>query len=444
MADAMRVINPANLPAQIPCECHRLMPDARLGYKPNVVRLSTGELVLANFHTHHEVYGDGSMCEHIVLHRSADEGRTWISQHHDHLWGREPYLNLFSGDVLIITTHFLDSDVRNQTGHTTVYLHRSVDGGATWTSAHVDVDMIPDEVPYTYTSRNVIELSDGTYVLGVGSGHGRDYLFTSGDQGVSWQVRATTVEGFDNAAYEYSVLQEGIFFCTDSGRLLLFARCDLRRMSQVDPIPGLPDMSSVGDSDSDHFDVEIVFESRDGGGSWQPVNGFPILGCMYPSVCGLGGDRYLFTYTQRVPLAGRHMGVYAFIMREESEGAFAADVDRDLIVIDEKTPDCYDSGGGFGNTIMLQDGSLLTPYSFLDADPEIHELMRTGAFMEQATFDLYRNRALPYYRRWVEHITWERVRAADPIAQRHAFLGCTNVLNLSGHITEVCRWRLDL
>ena len=49
------------------------------------------------------------------------------------------------------------------------------------------------------------------------------------------------------------------------------------------------------------------------------------------------------------------------------------------------TPDYYDSGGGFGNTIRLQDGSLLTPYSFLDADPEIHELVRTGAFMEQAT-----------------------------------------------------------
>ena len=256
-------------------------------------------------------------------------------------------------------------------------------------------------------------------------------------------MRKTTFEGFDCAAYEYSVLQEGIFFRTESGRLLLFARCDVRQMDLAAPIPGLPDMSSAGDSDSDHYDVEIVFESRDGGESWQPVNGFPILGCMYPSVCSLGGGRYLFTYTQRVPLADRHMGVYAFIMREGSDGTFETDVDRDLIVVDEKTPDFYDSGGGFGNTIALPDGSLLTPYSFLDADPEIHELMRTGAFMEQPTFDLYRNKALPYYRQWVEHVTWEHVRDADPIMQRHSFLGCTGVLNLSGPITEVCRWRLD-
>jgi len=409
MDDTMRVINPNDLPAQIPCERSRLMPDARMGYKPNIVQLSTGELVLANFHTHYEVYNDGSMCEHLVLHRSGDGGRTWHSQHFDHLWGREPYLNLFSNDVLIITTHFLESDVRNQTGHTTVYLHRSDDGGTAWTSAHVDVDMIPAEVPYTYTSRNIVELSDGTYLLGVGSGQGRDFLFTSTDQGVSWQVRRTTVEGFDSAAYEYSILQEGIFFRTDADRLLLFARCDVRRMSLDRPIPGLPDMTSAGASDSDHYDVEIIFESDDAGESWQPVNGFPILGCMYPSVCSLGGGRYLFTYTQRVPLAGRRMGVYALIMREGSDGTFETDVDRDLIVIDEKTPDYYDSGGGFGNTIALPDGSLLTPY----------------------------------YRRWVEHIVWQRVKDADPIMQRHSFLGCTGVLNLSGPITEVSRWRLD-
>jgi len=51
----IRVIHPRRLPALIPCERIPLMPGVRMGYKPNVVQLSTGELVLANFHTHYEV-----------------------------------------------------------------------------------------------------------------------------------------------------------------------------------------------------------------------------------------------------------------------------------------------------------------------------------------------------------------------------------------------------
>ena len=179
MASSIRVINPVDLPAELPCERYPLRPGARMGYKPNVVELSTGELLLANFHTHYEAYDDGSMCEHIVLHRSTDGGRTWRSQHVDHLWGREPYLSLLSDDVLVITTHFIKFDVRNRSGHTTVYLHRSGDRGETWASANVDVDMIPEEVAYTYTSRNIIELADGTCILGVGCGHDTDYLFRS-------------------------------------------------------------------------------------------------------------------------------------------------------------------------------------------------------------------------------------------------------------------------
>lgn len=439
--DRIRVINPRQLPASLPCARVPLAPGARLGYKPNVVQLGTGELVLANFHSHNEVYGDGSLCEHLVLHRSPDNGATWTSRHHDHLWGREPFLNVFAGDVLLITTHFLTEDVRNQTGHVTVYLHRSADGGCSWSSDHIGVDRIPDPVSYTYTTRNIIELSDGSYLMGVGCGHGRDYRFHSTDGGASWAVERMKVTGLDSAAYEYSILHEGVFFRSGSGRLLLLARCDARQLHFTQPVPGVAN-ADASLSDLDHYDTEIVFESGDDGLSWRPVNGVPILGCMYPSLCPCGGSRYLLTYTQRIPLEGRRMGVYGLLVEEGKDGMLHAETDRDVLVIDEKTPDYYDSGGGFGNTLRLRDGSLLTPYSYFDADPEIEELMRTGAYLERATFEHYRSKALPYCRGWVSHLTWERVKAGDRLLQQHAFLGCTTILNLSGTATEVCRWRL--
>ncbi|MFH1569771.1 MAG: sialidase family protein, partial [Gemmatimonadota bacterium] len=295
---------------------------------------------------------------------------------------------------------------------------------------------------YTYTTRNIVELEDGSYLMGVGCGHGHDYRFRSRDGGRSWQVDRMTVEGLDSAGYEYSILHEGVFFHSGAGRLLLLARCNPRQLRFTAPVPGVA-QADAGLSDLDHYDTEIVFESPDRGRTWRPVNGFPILGCMYPSMCSLGGGRQLFTYTQRIPLPDRRMGVYVLVVEEGGDGQLQAEPDRDVLVIDEKTPDYYDSGGGFGNSLRLRDGSLVTPYSYFDADPEIEVLMRTGAFMERATFEHYRTRALPYFRSWVSHVTWERVKEADRLMQQHAFLGCTSVLNLSGPVTEVCRWQLD-
>ena len=140
------------------------------------------------------------------------------SKHHDHLWGREPYLNHFSGDVVLITTHFLAADVRNDTKATTVWLHRSVDGGATWGSEHIGVDRIPDDVDMTYTTRNIVELADGAYLMGVGCGHGHDYRFRSTDRGATWQVDRMSVQGFDDTGYQHSFLQEGVFFPTPRRR----------------------------------------------------------------------------------------------------------------------------------------------------------------------------------------------------------------------------------
>ncbi len=440
-AGVIRTIHNKNLPATIRCE--RISVGGRMGYKPNMVKLSNGELLMANFHAHYETQSDGSVCEHTVLHRSSDNGKTWQSKHFEQLLGREPYLNVL-GDVLLITAHLYPPDIHAIPGHTTAWIHRSVDGGHTWTSTVLDVDRIPEEVDLTYSSRNIIELKNGSFALGIGCGMGRDYLFLSKDKGVTWNPKKIQVSGFDNSSYRYSILQEGIFFRTETGRLLLLARCELPKLKNLDKnLPGLPKFDSTKKSDLDRYDIEIIFESKDNGLSWSPHSAIPLIGCMYPSVCNLGGGKALFTFTKRVPSNGLEMGVYACFLEEQKDGLVMANVQSDLIVISERTHPYLQSGGGFGNTLLLDDGTLITPYSYYHAVPEIDALMKNGHFRDKETYNLYRNRAYPFYRRWVRPLTWESFVKQDLAMQSHWFLGCCQVLNLCGPATEVVKWRLD-
>ncbi|NQT16158.1 MAG: exo-alpha-sialidase, partial [Planctomycetes bacterium] len=340
----MRVIGPTALPAQIPCQ--RVQVGLRMGYKPNVQRLASGELVMLNFHTHGETQGasDGSMSEHMVMHRSKDDGKTWTSSHVRGVYGREPYLSVFSGDVMLATGHVLSADVNNTTKKVTCVIHRSTDRGRTWKTHPISPEMLPfEDVTRTYSSRNIIELPDGTYMLGMSGFNGRDCIMLSKDQGQTWQARKTTFGGYDMPSYVYSAYQEGILYRTPGGRLLLFSRMTPRIMTFTQEIKGLADLSKLGETDKhfDQFDVEIIFESKDEGVSWEPVCGVPLIGCMYPSVIPIGEGRHLMTFTKRVPGDGLRMGVYATVLRESTDGSFGIDLDKDLIVIDEKTDDAF-------------------------------------------------------------------------------------------------------
>ena len=443
----MRVLQPAKLPAELPCE--RVQVGRRMGYKPNVQWLSSGELVMLNFHTHGETQGtsDGSMCEHMVMHRSEDNGKTWISSHVQGVYGREPYLSVLSGDVMLATGHVLSADVNNPTKKVTCVIHRSTDGGKTWKTQPIPPALLPfNGVTRTYSSRNIIELPDGTYLLGMSGFYGRDCIMRSGDQGKTWQAQKTTFGGYDMASYEYSAYQEGVFYRLPRGRLLLFARMTPRLMTFTQEIKGLADFSTLGATDKhfDQFDAEIIFESKDNGLSWKPVCGIPLIGCMYPSVIPLSKGKHLMTFTKRVPGEGLRMGVYATVLSENPDGSFAIDLDKDLVVIDEKTDDAFQTGGGFGNTLRLDDGSLLSVYSYYHVDDDIAELLRSDKFKEKNVYNYYRNRALGYYPTWVAGCTEASFLRAGDRLQRHMFLGCCQLLNLCGPVTEVTRWHFPM
>jgi hypothetical protein len=439
----MRVIRPTTLPDQIPCE--RVQVGRRMGYKPNVQRLSTGELIMLNFHSHGETQGapDGSMSEHMVLHRSKDDGKTWSSGHIQGVYGREPYLNVLSGDVMLATGHVLAADVNNPTKKVTCVIHRSTDGGKTWKTRPILPDMLPFEnLTRTYSSRNIIELPDGAYMLGMTGFYGRDCMMLSKDQGKTWQASKSTFHGYDTPSYVYSAYAEGILYRMPEGRLLLFARMTPRIMTFTQEIKGLADFSRLGETDKhfDQFDAEIIFESKDNGITWEPVCGIPLIGCMYPSVTPMGNRRHLMTFTKRVPGDGLRMGVYATLLTENKDGSFAVNLDKDLIVIDEKTDDAFQTGGGFGNTLPLDDGSMLSVYSYYHVDDDVAELLRSGKFKDKNSYNYYRNRALGYNPTWVGGCSEQNFLRAGDRLKRHMFLGCCQLLNLCGPVTEVTKW----
>ena len=111
----------------------------------------------------------------------------------------------------------------------------------------------------------------------------------------------------------------------------------------------------------DHSEGMALYRSKDDGTSWTIEEFGAYYGEMYPSILRLQDGRLLFTFTLRAAVAPQEppLGVRAVVGRETKEG-FEVDFQHDRIMLDTKTPIGQMSGGGFGNTVQLDDGTLLT------------------------------------------------------------------------------------
>jgi glucose/arabinose dehydrogenase len=181
--DVINVRNPVFLPAQIPA---LRVPFGIPGdYKPDLVVLPSGEMLLVMFQP--VTNSNGTYQENMILYRSDDGGQTWGSRDTLELLGREPYFTQLSDGTLFITASFSSADYRNTAGYTYAIVYRSADNGGTWASMPILYEDIPNVPPETetVTSRNLISLPDGTLVLGVGAGTNIDYLWRSGDEGLT-------------------------------------------------------------------------------------------------------------------------------------------------------------------------------------------------------------------------------------------------------------------
>ena len=81
----------------------------------------------------------------------------------------------------------------------------------------------------------------------------------------------------------------------------------------------------------------------------------------YQALLRLADGRMLLTFTVRA--LRPPLGVQAVLGSEQRDG-FALNFKQDRLILDDKTPADQPSGGGFGNTVQLADGTLVTAYTY--------------------------------------------------------------------------------
>ena len=367
--DAIVIKDPARLPARIPCRRTPLgVPD---DYKPWVVQCRNGELLIVAF-----CYGGVPYAERAVFWRSGDAGKTWgPREERRDIHGREFSLNCLSDGTLIMPCYLLQQDAHNKAGYLYCMLYRSTDNGKSWSVSRIGPEGYPARAEMA-PERTVTEMPDPDdpnktmAMLGVGQQQGgssnplHTYLWRSRDSGATWDktLKLDTqnhidVDGFFSQSATYRQV---------SGKLLHVIRVDARG-----PHWEVPDLKTAGKIATDQADRMMLWESTDNGASWQRHGKYGTFGAggeMYPRFLRLKDGRLLLTFTVRSSSTdGYALGLRAIVSHDDGE---SWDFERDRLVISYVNEGA--SGGGYGNTIQLDDGALLSVYSFRGNDGATH------------------------------------------------------------------------
>jgi hypothetical protein len=452
------VVNSDRLPSTLPATISRL--PGNHNFKPHAGRLPNGELVMFVAHPHaEEVHasqnvpeGARSLAVHVVLYRSTDEGKTWGRGRHvrELMGGHEPSVSVIDGVLFVkMVVHgsgWYPSPYAER-DHSYVVVARSVDGGRSFTTTIFDREVTgAGEDERLDCSRNVLKLPDGRLWIGVAVGS-RHRVALSEDQGLTWNFVDAQVDGAGYEGVSRSFFNEAVAFYTNQGQLMMLARVDYAHARFDEPLSG--HRGYDGQAESDNFDGEVLFTSEDAGLTWIPVQaiGFPAL--MYPSIVNLEGNWMLFTYTVReIPPEGTgaihpKVGIQAIVVEEEADGTLIFDFSRDVIVIDASTPNSMRNAGGFGNTLRMPDGTLVTPFSYPVIDPEILALADAKEYLKEEVYDYWASLQSTYSARYKDYLRDDP--ALTELHLRRTFSALFlygHAANKGGIATGVVRWRL--
>jgi hypothetical protein len=364
--DVIPIRNPKRLVAG--CLTVERIPVGGKGeYKPCVAKVRGDELILVNYLSDVQPLP-------TYLYRSLDGGRTWSGPDQTAIPpGEEPYLSRLKEGALLLTTGGNCWGIRSE------------DGGRTWVR-----DLKPAEFVTKVAailSRNILELNDGSLLAIVdipGKGqpyaYGNEFVARSTDGGRTWPevypLRAEQVP----TGYPWSVFQEAHLWQARSGKLYAIARVDHRRypvvgrkLSNLEMASiacslfhwGYPLVKDISETELDHLNHLKVLSSTNLGKTWQAGPDLGDYGTMYHSILRLQDGRLLLTYTCRS--IDPPLGVRAVLGSEHNDG-FEFDFQHDILILGNKTPIGRGSGGGFGPTVQLDDGTLVTGYSYWRPD----------------------------------------------------------------------------
>jgi hypothetical protein len=375
----IRIVNPRRLPpGEIAAERTALgLPN---DYKPWIAQLKNGELLIVAFcfggKPSNELSPGQPYLERAVFWRSRDGGKSWgPREERPDLHGREFALTCLSDGTLLMPCHFLANDAANRAGYTHSKLFRSTDHGHTWSESRIGPEGFPEKAQ-TSTDWNAVEVPDperpGKLLVqfGVGMQSGRKlapshvFLWRSRDSGATWDKSLNPdtdgwidVDGFFSQSTTYR---------SRSGVLWHPVRVDA-----TGPHWKLAERPGVENRLGDNDDRTMLWKSVDNGRTWRRhADGgrFGTYGEMYPRFLRLRDRRLLLTFTVRSNSTdGYPLGLRALVSPDDGE---SWDFEHDRIAIADRNTG--PSGGGFGNTIQLRDGTLVSVYSYRGEDRATH------------------------------------------------------------------------
>ena len=357
---SLSVQHTKTLPAQIPAK--RVPIGIANDANPSLGVMPNGHVILILLHTYDDAE-PGKVQDQQYLCRSTDEGRSWSPRELLPLLGRDPYLTVISDGTLLVTSYLLTNDTGNTTGQSTGYLHRSKDGGKRWSSKRINSAKITDAWPVseTRTSRNILELRDGSLILGVTDAHGGNALWQSRDNGESWIESNTSAVDPSNKPSQTPRFGEAVFWETGDGNLQCLSQSIAKGpvsllKNGVAPSADLSATSGFG-----------FFRSEDGGLNWQSNRNLALSdvdGERSPSLLRLQDARYLLTF------AGKTHPTQSFIygaVSETTPTGHNVDFPQDRIILSQRMHDGQSFGSGFGSSVQLSDGHVLSGCSYRDA-----------------------------------------------------------------------------
>jgi len=363
--DPVRILNPSrftltSLPAL------RIPIGIPGDYKPRIVQLADGELLIVGFTYAFEPD------EYAVFWRSADNGFTWTRQLRQDLYGGEYVPTVLADGTLVLTDAISAGDPHNTPGPAKGHIHASTDGGVTFSDLQIGPAGFASGL-YAGSERQPWQLPDplGGWdtligVTDINTSPDHPYLWKSKNDGMTWDTSTVPdTQGWDDFDGFFT---ECVTWVAPSRKLLHVIRVDAFAPNWV--IPGDPPPGPPSDDSDDHM---MIWQSTDRGLTWtrhgDSYGTFGTYGQYYPSFTKLRDGRLLLSYTQRgMSSAGDGLGVHGLLNYDDGE---TWDFQHDIIWIDDQSPPGEPSGGGFGNSLQLNDGALLTPYSYRDASGNI-------------------------------------------------------------------------